>query len=159
MKIDITTLRSQGSGQTCKKVGTTLAKELSFLDYFTSIGLVKFNWLPFRIISFGVMQTLEGPSYFKPGYFKCKGAKGEIWPMNRKGFLEAKRMIKSPDLEGWSTYENINTVTAYKIDHDFEVTLVSGAVITGMAGSYVIDNGTDQWIIAADIFEKTYQLL
>lgn len=107
----------------------------------------------------GQLTTLEGSVPYHAGDAIMTGVAGEHWPISRTNF-DASYDALAPTLQGESGFyvKKYIVVMAAQLTATTDITLPSStAILKGNQGDWLVmtPNG-DQWIVAADIFQRTY---
>ncbi len=108
------------------------------------------------------IQTLEGPVECTIGDAILTGVKGETWPVPHKRFMDTYAPVPPTRLGQAGRYaKKPSDVWAGRLAASHEVTLSGNrGVLYGHPGDILIEySDGDQAIVAADIFNQTYQLL
>lgn len=116
-----------------------------------------------------VVATLEGNVTAQTGDYLCRGVDGELWPQSIDSLTSNYDPAKVVDGDGWRMYfpkRRASGVLAAVVDHPFTVHTPWGA-LAGRAGDYIIkrkagelaDFPEDLWIVAGNLFRKTYRIV
>ena len=109
----------------------------------------------------GVLETLEGPVSYAIGDAILVGVNGERWPVGREEF--AKMYIPlggQPMFVDGDYHKRRIVVDAEQLNASESIEISDGSQLTGRPGDWLITGpGGDRWVVAADIFERTYKLL
>lgn len=110
----------------------------------------------------GVVRTLEGPVRFRSGDALLTGIAGERWPIGRVRFDAAYEPIPPTVAGGAGHYRRRPLVVwARRMTRPFRVRVGwAGDALHGRPGDWLLQYGTgDYGIVAAGLFEQTYDLL
>lgn len=132
-------------------------------DLFKSSKYVKVK-LPTQVefaVEEGTLNTLEGKVHYQIKDALMTGVQGERWPISRAKFELTYEPVPPTLMGAPGTYiKKRMIVEAIQRDKPFEVAIDGGkSILKGNAGDWVISspNGS-QWLIADEIFKKTYVL-
>ncbi|WP_417377914.1 PGDYG domain-containing protein [Gimesia sp.] len=115
------------------------------------------------------VPTIEGQMAANVGDYLCRGSAGDIWPQKAETLHKKYSATGEFDNEGWEKFtprpEGAG-VQAARIKHPFTVK-ASWGDLTGQPGDYLVKSEVDKdvkypddiWIVAATIFEETYESL
>ncbi|MFC0877591.1 RyR domain-containing protein [Saccharicrinis sp. FJH2] len=101
----------------------------------------------------------------KKGEYLCIGSEGEQWIMTENNITEKYLLIPaSADNEGFSTYKPIqdkHIVSAKRLTTKRAIRISANNILYGKIGDMLLQplapgNTSEQWIVDADIFSKTY---
>ncbi|WP_339683094.1 hypothetical protein [Gimesia maris] len=113
------------------------------------------------------VSTIEGQMAANVGDYLCRGSAGDIWPQKAETLHKKYSATGECDSEGWEKFtprpEGAG-VQAARIGHSFTVK-ASWGELTGQPGDYLVKSEVDKdvkypddiWIVAATIFEETYE--
>ena len=103
----------------------------------------------------GVIQTREGPATFQVGDYLGQDRYGQF-PVRRVKVERDYRRVSAVDTDGWADYQPCDYRLAARLSEP--LTLPNGQ--HGEVGDYLV-RGRDhqEWIVAGDLFESTYQPL
>lgn len=110
----------------------------------------------------GSVDTLEGTVAFWAGDAIVTGVTGERWPISRSIFEQTYEAV-SPGLAGKDGpyLKKLLVVDARKVHFEERVTLSGGAgILRARPGDWLLTapDGS-RWVVAGDVFAKTYELL
>lgn len=108
----------------------------------------------------GMLDTREGAVRYQAGDAILTGVEGERWPVQRERFLASYDPAASLHAgENGSYVKRHKTVLAWRSSTAIEIVL-SGqrGILQANAGDVIVDyGGGDLAVVAASIFESTYQ--
>lgn len=113
------------------------------------------------------VSSLEGDTISSPGDAICRGIEGELWTQSLDRLKSQYQQTDDPPEEGFHKYNPIASqsgVLAAQINHEFSVETAFG-LLSGLSGDFLLKSAsdadcefpTDIWIVAAAIFDATYQ--
>jgi hypothetical protein len=110
----------------------------------------------------GHVETLEGPVRHQAGDALVTGESGELWPVGRTRFLETHEPVEGTLAGCDGIYRRRSGMVMAKRLSCTEDVVLSGArgTLHGDAGDWLVEYAPgDAAIVAADIFERTYELV
>lgn len=108
----------------------------------------------------GVLQTLEGRMRYRSGDALLTGTQGERWPVPRNRFQKSYEPLPPTDMGQPGLYrKRPHAVTATQLDAPMQIRIPGRGVLRGRTGDWLIEDGNDRWIVAADVFARTYEPL
>ncbi len=116
-----------------------------------------------------VVDTLEGNVTANAGDFLCRGVDGELWPQSARSLTTNYTPTKVVDGDGWRMFlpqRAASGILAAVVHRPFTVSTPWGT-LSGRAGDYLVKRQTDEhadypedvWIVAKNLFRKTYRIV
>lgn len=107
----------------------------------------------------GQIDTLEGPVSYQQGDALVTGVRGERWPVSSSRFEQTYEPVEGqlPGRNGSFTKRPI-IVTAVQAEKDMTIQMISrDGQLSAHKGDWIVTTHDGaQWVVAADIFPKTY---
>jgi len=110
-----------------------------------------------------LVHSREGEVLAREGDYICRGVEDELWPQSAAAFLRKYERVDPADGgdREWREYRpkpDACEVMAARLDRPIVIPTPQGE-LTGRAGDYLVRSACDDadvWIVAASIFEATY---
>jgi hypothetical protein len=112
-----------------------------------------------------IIDTPDGPLDVMPGDMLCRRGRPDFWPQPAEKFDEKYEPTGEFDREEFQKYRpkpNATLRDATTVDFAFQVDHPKNAPYSGQPGDYVVRSISDLrdiWVVAADIFKETHELV
>jgi len=109
----------------------------------------------------GSLTTLEGPVGFNISDAILIGVAGETWPVARE-YFDRSYVPVPPTLAGQpgAYMKTAHEVEVVRLGSPIHLSMGERGTLYGKAGDWLVNDGeTEQWLVAAEVFDATYRIV